>query len=79
LKTGKTVFLILKLAYLPAIGQSAFEAVSKRKRQSFLEKELKGYVDSLAEIINDMCSFEEKIQLKLFLELLSQQQNNSYS
>jgi nicotinamide-nucleotide amidase len=38
LKTGKTVFLILKLAYLPAIGQSAFEAVSKRKRQSFLEK-----------------------------------------
>jgi hypothetical protein len=28
----------LKLAYLPAIGQSAFEAVSKRKTKAFLKR-----------------------------------------
>jgi hypothetical protein len=53
--------------------------LSARGKDKAFRKGIKGHVDSLAEIINDIVRFEEEIQLKLFLELLSQQQNNSYS
>jgi nicotinamide-nucleotide amidase len=43
----------LKLAYLPAIGRVRLRLSARGKDKAFLEKELKGYVDSLAEIIND--------------------------
>jgi hypothetical protein len=44
--------------------------VSKRKRQSFFRKGIKGYVDSLAEIINDIIGLKEDT-MKLFLEHIS--------
>jgi nicotinamide-nucleotide amidase len=66
----------LKLAYLPAIGRVRLRLSARGKDKAFLEKELKGYVDSLAEIINDIIvGFEEEDTIEVVLgALLSQQQ-----